>query len=525
MKKILISFTFLISIFSLFILTGCNSIEIPVGVRPTKKFTVVDYVQNQAIFEAKSKVKISGVSESGVIIVATLYDNKGDEVTEVYTDTSEDGIWKLEFDAPSASYKTYTLKIKDSIGVYHHTFNEIKFGYVWLVTGEEIKNTNLEEKSDIDVETGYKPTDYNKMFYVDNKWIPATKEVSVFGYELIEKRKNNSLSWNKAPIAVVFATTNDSAIYTWLSRDIIESRKVIKDFLINNDLYVKNETLIENGMAYNYEKYFNTIKNLSYSNIIFNQSTIDLENLNKNKYYDDKSFISVYSLMFYSLIANFDDNFNVNNKIFIIQKGSIYIDNISLLRRIESSMTNFFNKCEIIPTYDIALLYSKNYKKYLSQEEYQEYLNNDSNTINDLELHGIDFNKLLTRISDNLDENMQAPILNDVVQEYNEDNEVKSIILIFKNIQYFNNDNKIIGLEFIDVNGKIIDVDYQIIDNKIIINLEKTLEIVEEETNPENSDKYIKLSAIRYGQNSFIYDNNLGNDYIKVIPFEIILKK
>lgn len=538
MKKIFISFIVTFTVLSLFLLTGCvNNIKIPLGNRPTKQFTIVDYIQDDAIFQAKSKVKISGLSEEGVIIVATLYDNKGDEVTQVYSTTNEKGAWILEFDAPSASMKTYTLKLADSIGVYHYTFTEIKFGQVWLVLGDEINNLSIQEEL-VEDESGYNPTDYNKMFYYENKWIAADSNISSFGYQLIEKMTANFTSWNKYPIGVVFATAENTNIYNWLSRDIIESRKIIKDYLVENNLYKDTFELEKDDMSYYYELYLRNLKNMSYSNVIFNQGLKDIEDLNNNTNYDDKSFKNIYSLMLYSLISDLDDKVRIVDQIFIIQTGSSFESNVSMLRTIQTSMTNYFNKCELVPTYDITLVFDKNSNNYLSSIECANLIGLEDNIC--LEIHGIDFEKLVDRIYNSFVNKEQAPFLNDVVQEYDENGYVKSIKLIFKNTETLELVENIIGLEFIDENGNFVEIEYEIFNNEIIINLEKEQLGNEISNSAEESssdlgedisdisdisdDKYIKLSCIRYAQDSFIYTNNLKNQEVGVIPFVIMIK-
>ena len=524
MKKTLISFILILIFLSLNLLTGCiNSIKIPIGNRPTKQFTIVDYVQDDAVFQAKSKLKISGLSEEGVIIVATLYDNKGDEVTQAYSNTNENGIWNLEFDTPSASMKTYTLKIADSIGVYHHTFTEIKFGQVWLMLGDEIKNQSVEDEG-VEDNAGYNPTDYNRMFYYKNKWVAASEKISEFGYKLIEQMTINFTNWNKYPIGIVFATSEETNIYSWLSRDIIESRKIIKDYLTNKGIYELDSDEPPNNL---YDLTLKNLENMSYSNIIFNQGMKDIRDLNDGVCYNEHEFKNIYSLMIYSFISSLDNNIEVIDKFYIIQAASEFMDNVNILRNIQTGMSNYFNKCETIPTYDITLLLNQDTGKYLSKDEYN--LVKDTDKELNLKIVGVNFEKLVERVYNFSVNKESAPRLNDVVQEYGEDNQVKSIRLIFKNTKELDEVDNIIGLEFIDENGELIEVEYEIRDNEILVdlaNIKVKNSNIEDDTNGDNldTDKYVKIVEIRYGQYNFIYDNNLSNGEVGVIPFEIIIK-
>ena len=191
-KKIII---FSSLIFMLFI-TGCISkVKIPVGVKPTKEFTVHSYINDDGVYQASSELILSGLSEEGVVIVCSLYDKKGNLINESYCTTSADGVWTLTLDTPSSGLDNYTLKIKDSNNIYHQTFNDIKFGEVWLYIGDELKNLNYEEKENLKVEEN--TFDYNLMFFKDNEWIPANEEISEFNYSLANKIYENNKSWNK----------------------------------------------------------------------------------------------------------------------------------------------------------------------------------------------------------------------------------------------------------------------------------------------------------------------------------------
>lgn len=128
----------------------------------------------------------------------------------------------------------------------------------------------------------------------------AQFELSNFGYQLINQIKSTFNTWNRHPIAIVFATSNDTNIYQWLSREIIESRKVIKDYLVSEGLYTDATNLVENGMSYLFEKYLNNLRGMSYANIIINQGLADLNDANNGSHYTKDNFSNVYSQMLYT---------------------------------------------------------------------------------------------------------------------------------------------------------------------------------------------------------------------------------
>ena len=47
-------------------------------------------------------------------------------------------------------------------------------------------------------------------------------------------------------------------------------------------------------MSYLFEKYLNSLKGMSYANIIINQGLADLEDANQENHYTKKNFLNVY---------------------------------------------------------------------------------------------------------------------------------------------------------------------------------------------------------------------------------------
>ena len=82
--------------------------------QPTKPFTFhYQYLTDCAFFQQKENLTISGSSEEGVVIVATLYDENNRLIDQNYTYVMDSGLWKIELKSPSASYKKYYLVIED----------------------------------------------------------------------------------------------------------------------------------------------------------------------------------------------------------------------------------------------------------------------------------------------------------------------------------------------------------------------------------------------------------------------------
>lgn len=500
----------------IFLLTGCFNRPIgeipPVGKRPTERFTIANYVQDDAIFQANSVLKIKGVAQPEVVIVATLYDNKNTIVQQSYCNTDGNSNWEVELNTPKASNKEYSLKIADSADIYHDTFANIRFGEVWLIIGDEFFNQTISD--DLKIEEAI---DYQKMFYYNDKWTYASSQISQMGYQLLNLIDNNSSSRNKKPLAIVFATADQTNIYSWLSREIIESRTMIKDFLEAESLYrSKDENLNPNDMAYLYEKYMVNLEGMSYENVLINQGLGDLIASNNQTCYQNNDFERVYTLMLYTFMSNLKDNFVINNKIFMLQATSSFDENISNLRLMQSNVCNFYNNCNIIPSYDLCNVWDEENQQLLLPEE----INIDTN-FDQLTIKGLDYRKLSARLYQFAYNNEDTPIISNVVKKYKND-EIATIDIVFGNVKKLNVKEIINGLHFYDLEGNEVEVPYQIEDNIISIDLRKTNDLeLKEALDEPIEDKYLKLSEITYAIDNFIYNNNLGSNKIVAIPFVI----
>ena len=495
-KKILLIICFIFVIF----VTGCiNKVKIPVGVKPSKEFTVFSYINDDAIFQASSELIITGLSEEGVVIVCSIYDKKGNLINESYCTTSANGKWSLTIDTPSSSNDRYTLKIKDSNDIYHQTFNDIKFGEVWLYIGDELKNINSEKEDEFQNQDVVH--DYNLMFFKDDIWLPANENISQFNYLLANEIYDTNKLWNKHPVGIVFATSEEDLIYKWLSYSAISSRKLIMQYLENENLNYDEENSL-------YEKYLKIYKNMSYSNVIINQGIADLKLFN-NLNYDNNYFKNIYSLQLYTFISELINDFNISDNVFILQDSINQDKNISSLRTIQSNITNYYNITSIIPTYDLNLFYDID----------NDLIHTDFNEIEgEFDIIGYNYDKLVSRIIKFNYNSYKATKLEHVVQEYNKFNIMTTVKLIFEDKLDYEDNQLINGLTFIDNVGNEVELSYSINDNEIIIDLE-----IDSELDLENK-QYVDLKYICYGQKIEIFDNNLFSSNVPVIPFEIRLK-
>lgn len=537
MKKRVLLF---LCLFTLIILTGCiKEIKIPIGKVPSERFTVAEYIGNHAVYQAGSKLTIKGISEPGVIIVARLYDSKNNVESLVYSDTDNNGNWSISLDTPDPSFEEYSLKISDSNDRFHEYYNNIRFGESWMIVGDEIVNKNLDDE---DNEQAYEnvQNDYNNMFYYNGNWIPANSKVSEFGMELVSEISSSFKSWSKYPISVVFATDKDTNIYEWLSRDVIDSRNIIKTVLTDRGLYVdKDVELSESSMSNCYENHIKSIEGMSFCNVIVNQGIKDLMDSNSNIFYND-DYYELYYYMLYNFVDEIESKIVIEEKILLLQAYADVIENLEKLRDAQAKVSKFYNICEIIPTYDLTLVYDLVNEEYVSNKM-------DFNSIEDFRIDGIDFEKLAKRVCNVSNGITKIPELINVVQVYNDKKEAVEIKLVFENVESFVDEFVINGLCFYDSENNLIeDVEYKIEENEIIINLETTIlvpadkedsgeseNINADDNLPELEDGvemiekivYLDIVKISYAYINFNYFCNLKTNDIVVVPFEIILNE
>ena len=202
-----------------FTLCSCEEpvrIEIPVGEKITEDFKVNSYFNDNAIIEASSSINIVGVSEEGVVMIASVYDNKGKLVSQNYGIAGLDNTFSITINTPSASTKEYKLEIKDSFDTYIHTYNNIKFGEVWLINTNEL--TEVDEVSDNNIKHK------NIGYYYVNKEVSSwetNENVSSYIKKLAEKiyQQHESLISNDVPIGIIVLDSEKSNLYEWVSKN------------------------------------------------------------------------------------------------------------------------------------------------------------------------------------------------------------------------------------------------------------------------------------------------------------------
>lgn len=508
MKKAL----YIISCFCLlWILVSCtNKVEIPVGQEATKPFTVDKNLASHAIYQANQSLEIGGTSQKGVVIVLTLLDSRGFTVNKSYCITDNNGNWKITLEAPKASEKAYSIIIHDSKEKYQSTFSNLRFGEVWLFLGDPIVGGVSKLEKDRQ-ETAENP---NHMFYIDGTWVVASGEISMLGQNLIDQMIENDYASNKTPIGIVFATAEEpSNAYSWLSREIIDSRTPIKKYLETSNLYKDGQaTLQPNDMAYYSQTKLQEVEKMTFSNIVWHQGSRDFLDYNQK----NSNFVYEYSQVLFAVLSELVEKFASVQNILVMQESSSLEENIGQLRKVQMNMCRYFSKCKIVTTYDLNVVVEKGTDTILSK--------NDLATFDkEIEIKGLDYQLLAKRFVNLSKGKNTTEEVRNILQVYNDKKEVTSVKLIFNDDVLFDevNAEKINGLKFFDENNEEIELKYEIMNNQIIIHLvEEAHEVVDEKV----ETILHHISKIAYAQDSFIYDNNLSVKGIAICPFEFTIE-
>lgn len=501
-KKVFLAISLLLY-FGLF--TSCTKHqEIPIGTKPTKDFIVVDYISDNAIYQASLPLIISGESEPGVVMVCKFTNNKGNVLEEKYVTTNELGKWNIEIDdTPKSSNKKYQLVISTTKEEYVKRFENIRFGESILLIGDELsddKNYEIDEKI---------INNENYMIFKDGRWQEFSSENKTLTKYLLNEFANSLDS----PISIVDATASSpTRVYQWLDSETIDSRPQIKSYLENHSIYNKTQNeLNKNDVSYYAINNFAKIKNMSFKTLIWSQGSADFNIETTDEYR------KLYWQMLFTVMLQFEENFKTTDNFYIIQEGSSFVENIEQLRKIQSSICYFFAQCKVIPTYDLNMVYDKIQGEYISLKEVRE------ENVNNYEIKGYDLEALAKRIK-LVDQNkVIVPNIKNVIRELDEDKNTIGIRLIFDfELNFESLENiQINGLKFYNKNGQKIDCEYVFEKNEVIISpvLEKTAierEILDNLT--------FQIYEISYAQESFIYGNNFIINDVAVVPFSVVIQ-
>lgn len=511
MNKILNIFIIIMSF--IFVLSCTDSSSSSNDILPTTEFTIDTLISNDSIFEENSELLLSGHSEAGVIIEASIIDEKNRIITSSKSITlEENNEWSIKLKTPKGSYDKYSIVINDSGKVYTKTFKNIEFGKVFMFIGDSFKystltNSNLNNDESFNDKANYENLSF--LYYSNNEydWIKEDDEhnsVDEFDY-LFAKSMNIKY---KMPIGVINITKEDVSIQSFLSLESIDSITRIKEYLIKENKYILDSNN-ELDMCYYYEHYLSKFNNMSFEGVIFNHN---YESLND---FENEIFNNFYFLSYITIIDTIHKEMN-NSNIYVLGASSSSDNLVSKLRNLQSSVCNYFSFAYNIPTFDLNIVVDEVIYEPLLEtlvkrvSDILKGINNFSHYAN--LVYVSDDDEVVRKIKIEFSNTENLKVLNTV-----EDLEKDDLIKVNYLDVYYNDET--LGLIKIDT---LVSLE----NNFIVINLEyEDVEIIDEEEVIVKKVYDKERIVISYGEYGNLLDYNLVNDdNMPIFPFKISLK-
>lgn len=479
-KKIIIIIFIIVSGF----LVGCNIPTIPIpdkGVKPTKPFVVDDYFTSNAVFQQKKDIRLTGVSEEGVVLKATLYNNKSRIIDQNYTIVLPDSTWKITLEAPVASFDEYRIVINDNDEIYQEELQNILFGEVWLLAGEGFINKPIsDEQIIIDDSLRFFKQEINGGKWLDNNQI---EKISLFSYQFALKIKQ----YYNLPVGFILTQTNSSHLDAWLSPDLINNVNVNQ--FIN---MVNRKNCDDNDkMSFLYQQKIEPISKINISGVIFHQGITDISSFEASNDDEIKLYYQLYAKTLTHLMEEWYHLFLNECEFYLIQEPSNNLDNIVYLRNAQATGSFYYTYTTIIPTYDFIFSF-------------------DDGLLDDDIIKIAERTSLIARTKTYRERtNYLAPVYTNLIISKDQ------IEIEFTNISRFDKIGIIETLLVKDIDDNIIETKIEFERNWLIIKIPKL-----------ENDTFVEIGSISYAMLPDSSLGNLKNSYgVPAVPFKIIINE
>lgn len=488
MKK---KFIYIVLIILVFSLCSCKKKKTEEKYAELKTaFTVDSQISNNFIYQQNSKLFITGECIENGKIIATLYDENEVAFSTSYGVANEKGEYEIVIDTPSGSFKEYSLVLHDSNNRFFSSFYDILFGEVTLLLGDEIIDDPLPK----DLTESTLDSLKNSLYIFDAtetnpKWVSEFEsyEISdfIYNYYNIMKKTSNFKNMPIAFVSIMFENTN---IIGWLPQEEVKDNSGVLKYLQDTNQYFENPyelgqmSFIANNMLEN-------LSNYAYSSVIYSSGVNDFSSYSLDD--KEKIHIEMYSKLLLMTLKNIKNSIRSYNNFSIIQAPSADVENINILRNIQTKVSKYINGAVLIPTYDLYVE-KNNTIPQLVLERYYEVINGK---------------KVICDIAN-------------VIKKY-EGDKLLTVSIEFNNTDALFFDKE--SLVILDLNGEKIELQLgKITSDKHII----TINLSYTETSYENPDKYEvkyhEISSISYGQEQVFESKVIFSDNnIPILPFYV----
>lgn len=454
-------------------LVGCKITDIPIpnpGPKPTKPFIVDDYYQSNAIIQQKKDFKLTGTSEPGVVLKASLYNSKNRLIDQNYGVVLPDETWKITLEAPVASFETYRIEICDMDLLYQVDLDNLLFGEVWLLIGEGFINQSG---------TLQQPYDSSLRFFEQKiesgVWLKEDiTKINLFSYHFALKIRQ---AYN-LPVGIILAQVGSAHLDAWLNPKLIENPSIFNfTELVTRDVFEPYDK-----QSFLYQQKIEPISKVNINGVIFHQGITDI----LDKIVNPKLYFQLYAKTLTHLMEDLFHLFLDEAEFYLIQEPSADIDNIVYLRNAQATGSFYYTYTTIIPTYDFI----------------------DDNGLSQEDIMLIAERTSLSARTKTYRErnNYLAPVYTNLIISKNK------IEIEFTNITRFDKINVIETLIIKDIFDEVMDdVKIEFDKNWLVINFEPHL--------------YDLVGSISYAMEKDATTANLKSNGIPTIPFKIIINE
>ncbi|HZK39255.1 MAG TPA: sialate O-acetylesterase [Clostridia bacterium] len=260
---------------------------------------------NNMLFARNKPITLAGYAAPGAQITAKILLG-GNTIVRTGTATARaDGSFEVVTDGINGSYAEYTVKVYADDMLFA-TLTGVVFGALWLASGQSNMQYPLYQT--------YEGFALSKSGSMDRSLrvldVPAYPEYNGSGdnlpYELMDDIKG--ASWYKAtdterlmtvsavayffanelrkelnmPVGILNASLGGSSIYTWLSRDAIDTTPAVKDYLVSTGRYITAQDWNDvkpnpyANMTANFNKKINPLRHFEPDGLIWYQGESDI---------------------------------------------------------------------------------------------------------------------------------------------------------------------------------------------------------------------------------------------------------
>ncbi len=260
---------------------------------------------NGMLFEQNVDAVFAGVAPSGSNITATLYNGNNEVIANGTAVSKNDNTFSVSFTAPEGSYTEYTVKVACDDNVFA-TLSDVVFGELWIAGGQSnmqyplsqsYVGTEMYKKQEklspwlrvLMVPAYPKYNGQSDALPVDVQndipeacWINGENlsvyNMSAVGYFFADKLMKEL----DMPIGILNSNLGGSSIWSWLSREAIDSDTNVKQDLIDDDRYIsvsdwkETEQNIFGDMTANYNQKIHPLRYFRPSGMIWYQGESDV---------------------------------------------------------------------------------------------------------------------------------------------------------------------------------------------------------------------------------------------------------